>query len=106
MRAHWQNFADRVDKHFALRSELRQLAHSDTLLCRCEDVAYGSVAGCSGWHDAKLHQRCGMGACQGRICGAAAQYLFGWDAPALRPPLTPARMSTLALASEDPGALP
>ena len=105
-RAHWQNFADRVDKHFALRSELRTLAHSDTLLCRCEDVAYGSVAGCNGWHDAKLHKRCGMGACQGRICGAAAQYLFGWDAPALRPPLTPARVSTLALASEDSDALP
>ncbi len=104
-RARWQDFAYRVDQQFALRPELRTLARTDTLLCRCEDVAYGSVAACSGWNDAKLHQRCGMGACQGRICGAAAQHLFGWDAPSPRPPLSPARVSTLSLASEDTQAL-
>ena len=104
-RARWQEFANRVDKHFALRPELSTLAQSDTLLCRCEDVAYGSVAACKGWNDAKLHQRCGMGACQGRICGAAAQVLFGWDAPSPRPPLSPARVSTLSLAGEESEAL-
>jgi NADPH-dependent 2,4-dienoyl-CoA reductase/sulfur reductase-like enzyme len=105
-RVRWQNFANRVDKHFALRPELRTLAQADTLLCRCEDVAYGNVAACKGWNDAKLHQRCGMGACQGRICGAAAQHLFGWDAPSPRPPLSPARVSTLSLAGDEGEALP
>lgn len=105
-RAGWKDFANRVDRHFALRPELRTLAQSDTLLCRCEDVAYGTVAACSDWNDAKLHQRCGMGACQGRICGAAAQHLFGWNAPSPRPPLSPARVSTLLLASDETGALP
>ena len=64
------------------------------------------VTACKGWNDAKLHQRCGMGACQGRICGAAAHYLFGWDAPSPRPPLSPARVSTLSLAGQDSAALP
>ena len=105
-RAGWQDFANRVDKHFALRPELRTLAQSDTVLCRCEDVAYGSVAACSGWNDAKLHQRCGMGACQGRICGAAARHLFGWDAPSPRPPLSPSRVSTLLRAGDEVAALP
>lgn len=105
-RGRWQDFANHVDAHFALRPELSTLAQADTLLCRCEDVAYGSVAACNGWNDAKLHQRCGMGACQGRICGAAAQHLFGWDAPSPRPPLSPARVSTLSLVSENAGALP
>jgi len=105
-RARWQDFASRVDQHFALRPELRTLADKNTLLCRCEDVTFGSVAACTGWNDAKLHQRCGMGACQGRICGAAAQHLFGWDAPPPRPPLSPARVSTLSLASKETGALP
>ena len=105
-RGRWQDFANRVDTHFALRPELSSLAQADTLLCRCEDVAYGSVAACKNWNDAKLHQRCGMGACQGRICGAAAQVLFGWDAPSPRPPLSPARVSTLSLAIDESEALP
>ena len=105
-RRRWQDFANRVDTHFALRPELSTLAQADTLLCRCEDVAYGSVAACKNWNDAKLHQRCGMGACQGRICGAAAQHLFGWEAPAPRPPLSPARVSTLSLAGDESEALP
>ena len=77
-RGRWQDFANRVDTHFALRPELSTLAQADTLLCRCEDVAYGSVAACKNWNDAKLHQRCGMGACQGRICGARIHAVAGW----------------------------
>jgi hypothetical protein len=37
-----------------------------------------------------------MGACQGRVCGAAARFLFDWAPPAPRPPLAPARIATLA----------
>jgi hypothetical protein len=44
-----------------------------------------------------------MGACQGRICGAAAQTFFGWDAAQSqpRPPFSPARIATLIAASDD-----
>ena len=52
------------------------------------------------WRAAKLHTRCGMGACQGRICGAAAQFLFGWDNDSVRPPAFPVRVGSLM--SADP----
>lgn len=102
-RAHWQAFADQLQRHFILSPALKALARPDTLVCRCEDVAQAALAGCGGWTEAKLHTRCGMGACQGRVCGAAAHFLFGWTPPAPRPPLSPARIATLAGAASPPG---
>ncbi|MGS0890960.1 FAD-dependent oxidoreductase [Burkholderia stagnalis] len=96
-RAHWQAFADAVRGRFAIREPIRRLARPDTLLCRCEDVRFDAVAGESGWTAAKLQSRCGMGACQGRVCGTAAQALFGWTPPVPRSPLVPARIGTLML---------
>ncbi|OLF55578.1 FAD/NAD(P)-binding oxidoreductase [Pseudomonas chlororaphis] len=101
-RDHWQAFADRVRKAFALDPALLRLAQADTLLCRCEDVPYAAVAGKAHWTEAKLHSRCGMGACQGRICATAAQALFGWTPPTPRAPLVPARIETLLLQSSMP----
>lgn len=92
----WTLFADRLHAAFALRDSLRQLPGPDTLVCRCEDVPHSALAACDGWVDAKLHTRCGMGACQGRVCGAATQFLWGWEPTAPRPPLSPVRISTLA----------
>lgn len=94
--ARWQGFADLVQRHFALGDAVKRLAQADTLVCRCEDVPYSELAARSGWIDAKLHTRCGMGACQGRVCGAAAQTLFGWHLPPAHHLLAPARLSTLA----------
>ncbi|EOZ4756156.1 FAD-dependent oxidoreductase [Pseudomonas aeruginosa] len=102
-RRRWQGFADTLARHFALRAELRELAEADTLVCRCEDVPLAALAGHAGWTEAKLHSRCGMGACQGRICGGAAQFLFGWTPPAPRPPFSPARLETLARWQGDAG---
>ncbi|WP_431228328.1 FAD-dependent oxidoreductase [Burkholderia contaminans] len=96
-RAHWQAFADAVRERFAIREPIRRLARADTLLCRCEDVRFDAVAQAPGWTAAKLQSRCGMGACQGRVCGAAAQALFGWTPPVPRTPLVPARVGTLML---------
>jgi NADPH-dependent 2,4-dienoyl-CoA reductase/sulfur reductase-like enzyme len=95
-RARWDAFAAQLNRRFALAAEIRRMPRPDTLVCRCEDVPLSALTGCSGWNDAKLHRRCGMGACQGRICGDAAQFLFGWTPPAPRPPLSPARIATLA----------
>ncbi|MDM0009183.1 FAD/NAD(P)-binding oxidoreductase [Variovorax sp. J22G73] len=95
-RARWDAFAAQLHRSFALAPELRQMPGPDTLVCRCEDVPLSALSSCTGWADAKLHRRCGMGACQGRVCGDAAQFLFGWTPPAPRPPLSPARIATLA----------
>jgi len=102
-RAHWQAFADQLHRHFALAPSLKTLAQPDTLVCRCEDVPQARLAACGNWTEAKLHTRCGMGACQGRVCGAAANFLFGWEPPAPRPPLSPARIATLAGTALLPG---
>jgi len=96
LRQRMQQFAARLDRAFALRPELRSLADGETVVCRCEDVAYSSLEGCWTWREAKLHARCGMGACQGRICGAAAEFIFGWENTSARPPVFPAAVSTLA----------
>ncbi len=94
-RARWEAFANQLNRHFALDPALRQMPQADTLVCRCEDVSHASLSRCSGWIDAKLHSRCGMGACQGRVCGAAAQFLYGWTPPVPRAPLSPVRIATL-----------
>ncbi len=95
LRDRWMRFARRLDAAFALRDELRSLAGGDTIVCRCEDVTGKELASCRSWREAKLHTRCGMGPCQGRICGPATQVLFGWTAPAPRPPLFPAEIAAL-----------
>jgi len=94
-RDRWHAFREALAKTYALRAELKSLANDDTLLCRCEDVALGRVRQFSGWRDAKLLTRCGMGSCQGRVCGAAAKFVLGWGAESVRPPVLPARVSSL-----------
>ena len=88
-------FARRLDAAFALRPEMAQLAGDDTFVCRCEDVPRRALDACRDWREAKLYTRCGMGPCQGRICGPAAEILFGWKHDSVRPPLTPTRVDTI-----------
>jgi NADPH-dependent 2,4-dienoyl-CoA reductase/sulfur reductase-like enzyme len=88
-------FARNLAAAFALRDELRILPADATLVCRCEDVSYGALSQCRSWREAKLHTRCGMGPCQGRICGASTEFLFGWHAPAPRPPVFPVEVQIL-----------
>jgi NADPH-dependent 2,4-dienoyl-CoA reductase/sulfur reductase-like enzyme len=95
-RAKYRRFAAALERTFALREELKNLPQDDTFICRCEDVAFGRVRRCLGWREAKLHTRCGMGPCQGRVCGAAVEYLLGWKPESVRPPVFPARIETLS----------
>jgi hypothetical protein len=37
-----------------------------------------------------------MGPCQGRVCGPALQYLFGWESDTVRVPISPVSIGTLA----------
>ncbi|QLC73893.1 NAD(P)/FAD-dependent oxidoreductase [Pseudomonas sp. LPB0260] len=105
-RRRWQAFAAQLGRRFALDPRLKQLADADTLVCRCEDVPYAALAGRSDWTDAKLHSRCGMGACQGRICGGATRFLFDWPAPTPRPPFSPARIDSLLQLADVPQTRP
>ena len=84
-----------LDKAFALRDELRAIALPDTIVCRCEDVPLERMRAHSAWRPAKLQTRCGMGPCQGRICGPAAEFLLGWKQESVRPPLFPVRVDHL-----------
>ena len=90
-----RKFAMALEEAFALRDELRQLPQPDTMLCRCEDVTMERVQACTGWREAKLHTRCGMGPCQGRICGGAVEFLLGWQSESVRPPVFPARVRSM-----------
>lgn len=94
-RARWRRFAARLAHAFALRPELARLADDDTIVCRCEDVRHGELRRHTSWRSAKLHTRCGMGPCQGRVCGAATGALYGWRPDAVRLPLSPARIGSM-----------
>jgi NADPH-dependent 2,4-dienoyl-CoA reductase/sulfur reductase-like enzyme len=90
-----RHFAAALESAFTLRSELRELAQDGTLVCRCEDVTFSRVRACHGWREAKLHTRCGMGPCQGRVCGPAVEFLLGWKPESVRPPVFPVRVGSL-----------
>jgi bacterioferritin-associated ferredoxin len=48
---------------------------SETVVCRCEEVTAGAIRtvakahDCPGPNQLKAFMRCGMGPCQGRMCG-------------------------------------
>jgi NADPH-dependent 2,4-dienoyl-CoA reductase/sulfur reductase-like enzyme len=103
-----------LDVLFAPRAELLAPA-DDIVACRCESVTAGRIReavalGCPGPNQVKSFTRCGMGPCQGRMCGltvtetiAAAR---GVDPAAVgafrvRPPLKPLRLGELASLADD-----
>jgi NADPH-dependent 2,4-dienoyl-CoA reductase/sulfur reductase-like enzyme len=82
----------------------------ETLACRCEEVTAQQVRdmariGCEGPNQMKAFLRCGMGPCQGRLCGLTITELIAAErgtAPAdvgyyrLRPPVKPITLAELA----------
>ncbi|PWC56789.1 NAD(P)/FAD-dependent oxidoreductase [Azospirillum sp. TSO22-1] len=82
----------------------------DTIVCRCEEVTAGQVReavalGCSGPNQTKSFLRCGMGPCQGRLCGPTVTEVIAEArgvSPAevgyyrLRPPVKPITLAELA----------
>lgn len=82
----------------------------DTLVCRCEEVTAKQVRdtarlGCEGPNQMKAFLRCGMGPCQGRLCGLTVTELIAEtreSTPAevgyyrLRPPVKPITLAELA----------
>ncbi|MGZ4815148.1 MAG: FAD-dependent oxidoreductase [Terriglobales bacterium] len=96
-----RRFAHLLDRTFALRPELRDLPSAETMVCRCEDVPHARLQEHRSWRAAKLHTRCGMGPCQGRICGPATQFLYQWNPDSVRPHVFPARIENLAGCARD-----
>lgn len=91
-----RRFGALLAHHFTLDPRLHTLANAQTLICRCEDVTLGELDGFSDARSAKLVTRCGMGACQGRICGTALAELGRFPRNGARPPVFPTRLATLA----------
>jgi D-hydroxyproline dehydrogenase subunit alpha len=105
-RASGRRLARAMDRAFELRPELRALSAPDTIVCRCEDALVRHAARCGSAREAKLASRAGMGPCQGRVCGPALAFLFGWDSDTVRPPALPATLAELAAAVPDEAAKP
>jgi NADPH-dependent 2,4-dienoyl-CoA reductase/sulfur reductase-like enzyme len=72
-----------IENHYAIRSFLNaqyrprdefRIPADETIVCRCEEVTAGEIRkqaalGCTGPNQTKSFSRCGMGPCQGRMCG-------------------------------------
>lgn len=98
------DFTRRLTQAFALPDHLKTLATDDTIVCRCEDITLGALRKNASLREAKLNTRCGMGACQGRTCGSALRYLFGWRDANPRPPVYPMEIGHLADAAQGTSA--
>jgi NADPH-dependent 2,4-dienoyl-CoA reductase/sulfur reductase-like enzyme len=94
-------FGKLLARSFAPKGDLRALCQADTLVCRCEDVSAAELARHGDWRSAKLQTRAGMGPCQGRVCSAACEFLYGWTPPDGRQPVFPTNAATLAAAGRD-----
>lgn len=82
----------------------------DVVVCRCEEVTAGAIReyialGCVGPNQTKSFGRCGMGPCQGRMCGLSVTEIIAEQravSPAevgyyrIRPPLKPITLGELA----------
>jgi bacterioferritin-associated ferredoxin len=94
-----------------------RMPEDDTIVCRCEEVTARQIRetaalGCDGPNQMKAFLRCGMGPCQGRLCGLTVTELIAsarGTTPQtvgyyrLRPPIKPIPLADLAglPASED-----
>ncbi len=101
-------FSDAMAGIMALRPAQVAAIAPETVICRCEDVTRGEIdaaheAGAHDLNQLKHFTRCGMGPCQGRMCGDVAAELLAsqvgsreragyWTG---RPPLRPVPFDAL-----------
>jgi len=88
---------------------------SDTMVCRCESITAVQIIesieqGCYGPNQVKSFTRCGMGACQGRMCGPAVEALIACKTGCTRtevgqfrarPPVRPVSLADIASLDQD-----
>lgn len=109
-----QAFADLVARTFAPRPGLTSVTTPETIVCRCEAIPRSAIEAAidSGAHTTsavKRWTRCGMGACQGRMCGwplariiaqRLARPLSEVDNLAARLPLKPVTLGNIVRSRE------
>jgi len=93
----------------------------ETIVCRCEEVTAGRIRemarlGCQGPNQTKFFSRCGMGPCQGRMCGITVTQILAAElgrtpeevgAYRIRAPLKPVPIAAIAtLAAQGEEAVP
>lgn len=118
-RAVFREFAGRMHAAHGIRPGWQRWVDDATIVCRCEDVTAGELrdtarmTGARGLRSLKLTTRAGLGICQGRTCGRAAEEILGTVAgpdglldagrTANRPIAVPLRLGELATTGEDAG---
>jgi len=78
---------DSLSGMFAVKPGLFANIPDDVLVCRCEEISAGEIrdatrAGAQNLNALKAWNRCGMGRCQGRICGPIAAQLIAQETSA------------------------
>ncbi len=105
-----------IDALYAPRAD-RLVFEDETVLCRCENVTVGDVRkavreGNRDLNEVKIVTRCGMGPCQGRMCGPALAEVVGAELScspqetgllSVRPPLKPVPLAEIAVMTLDAG---
>ena len=103
-----------LDRLYAPEPKAVAPADDATLVCRCEEITAGDIReavrlGATGPNQLKAFTRCGMGPCQGRMCGLTVSEVIAAEcgrsveevgAFRIRPPLKPVTLAELA-AMED-----
>jgi NADPH-dependent 2,4-dienoyl-CoA reductase/sulfur reductase-like enzyme len=104
-----------LDTLYKPRRETLAPPDADTMVCRCEEVRAGEIRqlttgqNCPGPNQMKTFVRCGMGPCQGRLCGLTVVELMaesrGVDVSEIgyyriRPPVKPVTVGELATLEE------
>jgi hypothetical protein len=112
-RAKRQRFANALIKAYPIKAGWQLWPNDQTTICRCEEVSLGDLKfsveelGATDSRTAKLFTRCGMGLCQGRICGRSVVDLVAKELNVLptdidrisavnRPIITPIPLGVLA----------
>ena len=112
-RAKRQRFANALIKAYPNKAGWKLWPNDQTTICRCEEVSLGDLKfaveelGATDSRTAKLFTRCGMGLCQGRICGRSVVDLVAKELSVLptdidrisavnRPIITPIPLGVLA----------
>jgi NADPH-dependent 2,4-dienoyl-CoA reductase/sulfur reductase-like enzyme len=99
-----------LDTLYQPSERFRIPADDATVVCRCEEVTAGQIRGtaalgCDGPNQMKTFLRCGMGPCQGRLCGLTVTEMIAAErglAPGqvgyyrLRPPIKPIPLAEIA----------
>lgn len=99
-----------LDALYRPQNEHRIPEHDEVMVCRCEEVKAGQIrkyveVGCLGPNQTKAFGRCGMGPCQGRLCGLTVTEIIASERKVspqdvgyyrIRPPIKPITLGELA----------